>query len=346
MKTAFINPITDTAWNDFISRMDQATIFHHPAWLSILHRHYNFKVFAVCTLNEDSTIRSGIPFCEVKDLRGKTRWISLPFSDHCTPLFENETDLQELLHFIILHQGSDKNNSVEIRSDVSCVTNRFLKDSYSVLHVKNLSNNIDDVFVSLKKTQVQQPILKGVRDGLTSCVANDKHAVQEFYKLHLMTRKRLGVPVQPRKFFDKLHEHIISQNLGYIVLVNKNHQCISAGIFSGYANTLTYKYGASDDTMLHWRPNNLMVWTAMQEAVRRGFRKFDFGKTDCENEGLRKFKSGWGAQEQSLYFSYYPEVPQHSLLSTIKNKIVIPVIQHSPLFVCRWTGELFYKYFA
>jgi hypothetical protein len=343
---SIINPILNQSWSEFISKHSDATIFHHPAWLSVLQCQYGYKVFAVCILNPDGTICSGIPFCEVRGLRGNRKWISLPFSDHCTPLYDNECDLLEILDYILRSLETGRNTSVEIRSDVSSIHNLFQRHSDSVLHKKELSKNIDDVFSSFKKTQVQQPILKGMRDGLTSIVSTDMKAVHEYYRLHLMTRKRLGVPVQPRKFFDELYENIISKNLGFTVLVFKDLQCISGGIFSGATHTLTYKYGASDDTMLHWRPNNLMVWTAMREAVARGFQYFDFGKTDIVNEGLRKFKSGWGATEQSLYYSYYPSVPKNSLLSTIKDKFASPLIRHTPMFVCRWTGEIFYRYFA
>ena len=343
---SIINPILNQSWAEFINRNSKATIFHHPAWLSVLQRQYGFRVFAVCTLNPDNAIRSGIPFCEVRSIGGNIKWISLPFSDHCTPLYESESDLLEILDYSIKNINPEGKYSIEIRSDVSSTHKLFQRKSDSVLHIKELSNTIDNVFASLKKTQVQQPILKGMRDGLTCRVSIEKDSLKDFYRLHLLTRRRLGVPVQPRKFFDEVFENIIRKNLGFTVLVFKDKQCISAGIFSGYAHTLTYKYGASDDTMLHWRPNNLMVWTAMQEAVKRGFTYFDFGKTDYENEGLRKFKSGWGVTEQPLYYSYYPVVPRNSLLLTLKNKLAAPLIRHSPMFVCRWTGEILYRFFA
>ena len=346
MSVSIINPLLNHAWMEFISRNSSATIFHHPLWLSVLHRQYGYKVFAVCTRNDDNTIRSGIPFCEVKTLRQTIKWISLPFSDHCTPLSDNGHDLLEILNFIIQQQKFERIVSIEIRSDVSTLHRQFQRKLDSVLHIKELSNNIDDVFASFKKTQVQQPILKSIRDGLTCRVSNDKESIKNFYRLHLLTRKRLGVPVQPKKFFDEVYENIISNNYGFTVLVFKDINCISAGIFSGYSHTLTYKYGASDDTMLQLRPNNLMLWTAMQEAVRRGYRYFDFGKTDIANDGLRKFKSGWGATEEPLYFSFFPSIPDHSMFTLVKDKFVAPLIQHSPLAICRWTGELFYRYFA
>ncbi len=88
-----------------------------------------------------------------------------------------------------------------------------------------------------------------------------------------------------------------------------------------------------------------MFWCAINEAKRRGFEIFDFGRTELNNEGLRKFKLGWGTIEEPLYYSYYPKAPENSKFKFIKDKIVTPFIRHSPKFVCRLSGELLYKYF-
>jgi hypothetical protein len=134
--------------------------------------------------------------------------------------------------------------------------------------------------------------------------------------------------------------------MGFIVMVYKDNIPISSGLFAGYNKVLSYKFGASDSGYLKLRPNNLMLWEAIQEAVKHGYEVFDFGKTENENTGLRKFKSGWGAVETPLYYSYYPEIPESGKFKFLKNILVAPVIKYTPSVVCRVTGELLYKHFA
>jgi len=342
---SIINPLENKEWLQFISCQKNTTIFHHSAWLSVLHEQYGFDVFALCAVNEKGTINAGIPFCSIHTFSGKGKWISLPFSDHCTPLYSNTNSLNEIMEHIILSQKANQISEVEIRAELP-IPNSFTKDTNSTLHITPLSKDIDKIFSTFKKTQVQQPILKAARDGLQAFVTNEQSAVGQFYDLHLQTRRRLGVPVQPRKFFDVLWKHIIKVNLGFIVLVFADSHCISAGLFSGFSKTLTYKYGASDETMLQLRPNNLMIWTAMQEAIKRGFDFFDFGKTDIHNDGLRNFKSGWGSIETPLFYSFFPALPKSRIFSFVKDNVVGPIIRYSPAFVCQWSGELLYKYFA
>jgi hypothetical protein len=87
------------------------------------------------------------------------------------------------------------------------------------------------------------------------------------------------------------------------------------------------------------------VWHSLLEAIRLGLRYYDFGKSDRDNMGLREFKSQWGGIEKENFVSYYPAFTEHELFSTLKDKIVSPLIRNSPVFVCRLIGELGYKYF-
>ncbi len=338
-----INPLIDSAWLNFIKNQEKATIFHHPAWLSVLKKQYHFPVFAICSQDKDGNITAGIPFCEVKTLTGKKKWVSLPFSDFCNPLYSNENDLKSILDSIIKEKNEKKIDSIEIRYELP-FPSEFKENNKFAIHSKELKGTSKEIFKTLKKTRVQQPIQKSIQNGLITEVRYDYQAIKIFYELHLKTRRKLGVPIQPEKYFIHFYKEIIKYNLGFVVLVKMTGKFISAGIFAGFGNTLSYKYNASDPDYLKLRPNNLMLWTGIKEALGKGFLYFDFGKSDIANAGLRRFKSGWGAEEKELKYSYYPEVPESSFSDNVQNIFLKPLIKNSPPFVCRMLGELFYKY--
>ena len=60
-------------------------------------------------------------------------------------------------------------------------------------------------------------------------VSQSAEAMQEFYKLQCLTRKRHGLPPQPLHFFLNIHRHILSQNMGMIVLARHQGQPVAAG---------------------------------------------------------------------------------------------------------------------
>jgi hypothetical protein len=341
LNVEIIDAINDKKWIEFISEVNESTIFHHPSWLSVLKKQYKFEVFSYCLTDSEKKIYAGIPFCKIKS----NRWISLPFSDYCNPLYLEKKYVDELIQKLFEEEKKVKFNSLEIRyGDIS--NKNILSNSDSVLHLLSIKNDIDSIFKNFKETQVQQPIKNALKNNLTFKVSNSLESLEDFYKLHLKTRKKLGVPIQPKGFFKNIFTEIIKKGFGYIVLVYKDNIPISSGLFAGFNKVLSYKYGASDFRFLKLRPNNLMLWVAIQEAVKRGYKVFDFGKTDNENMGLRKFKSGWGAEETPLYYSFYPSIPQKGKFNFVKDKLVAPVIKYSPSAVCRLTGEILYKHFA
>ena len=194
-------------------------------------------------------------------------------------------------------------------------------------------------------TSASRNIRRSKRQGLVSEICYNVDSIKAFHTLHVLTRRKLGLPVQSVKFFIKYFEEIVRTGAGYIVLVKKDGIPLSIGLFAGFNSTLSYKFGASDPEFLIYRPNNLMLWEAILEAQKRGYKKFDMGRTDLANEGLRRFKLGWGCHETPLYFSYYPVETQKRFLRNINKLFVGPVIKNSPAFVCRAAGKLIYKLF-
>ena len=45
------------------------------------------------------------------------------------------------------------------------------------------------------------------------------------------------------------------------------------------------------------------MWQGIQFLARNGVEKLHFGRTECENDGLRRFKLSWGTQEETI--NYY-----------------------------------------
>lgn len=345
MEIIALNPVSDKRWLEFIENREDCSIFHHPSWIRVLQNQYSFSAFCLCSTGSDKRITGGIVICEVRGITGTKKWISLPFTDHCMPLADSSDELKLLLSYLSELAAKKKIANIEIRF-VSPGNSGFANELDSYLHVLTLDKRPGEIFRSFDKTRVQQCITKSQKEELRVTISHSAYALEEFYKLHLKTRRKLGVPVQSKQFFKCLFTEIIESQMGFICMVEKNSTSLSAGIFAGYSKTLTYKYGASDPQMLHLKPNHLMLWGAIQEAHKRGFRFFDFGKTDLDNKGLRDFKNGWAAVESELYYSYSPKPPGDKLPGFLMKKFIPSIIRKSPAFVCRWSGELFYKYFA
>ncbi|MGH2824477.1 MAG: GNAT family N-acetyltransferase, partial [Thermoleophilaceae bacterium] len=173
-------------------------------------------------------------------------------------------------------------------------------------------------------------------------VRRDRAALADFYRLHVATRGRLGVPTQPRRFVLGL-ERLFGEGLGFVLLVRREGRPIAAAVFLAHRDVLTYKYGASDARFLGIRPNNLLFMEAIRWGCEHGFRSLDFGRTHWGQEGLRRFKLAWGAEERELRYRLLGG-PGPAGLSQRGERLLGAVIRRGPPVVGRAIGEVLYRH--
>jgi lipid II:glycine glycyltransferase (peptidoglycan interpeptide bridge formation enzyme) len=109
---------------------------------------------------------------------------------------------------------------------------------------------------------------------------------------------------------------------------------------------MIYKYGASNPKLLYYRPNEILFFEAIKMAKEKKLEIFDFGISKINNFGLRHFKSGFGATESPVSYSVMSNKPIKKKGKTGDNKVIKFIIRHSPLWLIRLIGELFYKFAA
>jgi CelD/BcsL family acetyltransferase involved in cellulose biosynthesis len=335
--------LTDPRWLRFIFGHAEATAFHHPSWASLLAECYGYRAFAVALTDDTGQIVAGLPVVEVRGPLGGRRWVSLPFTDHCAPLMSTGVDLGTLTD-ALTRQPRNGIGRVEVHSALP-ESPQVYPHSNAVMHTLPLSSDPDAVFRKFKRTQVQQSIVKSQRDGVTIRQGESVADMRRFYSLQLQTRRRLGTPVQPWRFFRLLWERLLEPGQGFLLLAYHDRVPIAGAIFLAWNGTVIYKHSASAPVYWRLRPNNLVLWTAIKWGCENGYHTFDFGRTDLDDEGLRNFKNGWGAREEPLVYSVIadrPPRPSNGRLSPWMSA----VIRHSPPVVCQVLGELFYRYAA
>ncbi|MBX2991945.1 MAG: peptidoglycan bridge formation glycyltransferase FemA/FemB family protein [Bacteroidetes bacterium] len=341
---SILDPCTSDEWLTFINTHPDAGIFHHPAWMNMLRDNYGYRVFAVC-LKDGQTLAAGIPFADVRSVITGRRWVSLPFSDHCQPLLPrgNPEAIDTLLGYLKRQQGKEI-PKIEIRWGAGHTDSVFQQDGF-VVHSLELADRDDDMLFKSFNQQAQRSIRKAEKAGVTVKECTTFGEFELFYRLLVLTRKRLGVPAQPKAFFKGVWDHIIGGGLGFALIAFDETTPIGGGVFFMFNRTMFYKYGASDLSHKALQPNYAFMWNAIKRARAEGCTKFDFGRSDKNNEGLRRFKSGWSSEETNLAYTILADKPPRNGPSRI-DAIAGAVIRNSPAFVCRVTGELLYKHFA
>jgi CelD/BcsL family acetyltransferase involved in cellulose biosynthesis len=348
MQVEELDPTTleleDPRWRSFVAACADGTPFHHPAWAELLAATYGYRAFAVGVCDEAGAVVAGAPFLEVRSISRRRRWISLPFTDECPALSANGGSPHSLSATLALGLERLGAPLAEVRGMMDGFGWHIGADA--VTHELALDADLDRVRARFSRSQVIRNIGRAEREGVVVRRAADAQDLDAFYALHTRTRRRQGVPVQPRRFFELIWSRLVASGLAFILLADApGREAVAGALFLTSGGSTIYKFGASDVDSWPLRPNHLIFWTAIQEACARGDHRFDFGRTDLANRGLRAFKTGWGAEERPLRYSTL--VPGAAAGSEgLASRALSVAIRRGPKWVCRGTGEALYRYAA
>lgn len=339
-------PVPTADWITFINQYPQATIFHHPFWINLLAACYGYRPILLALQNGEGLMTAGLPLMQVNSWLTGQRAISLPFSDFCPPLGDDQDVLSILLNKLWIWKQQANVRFIQINWPIEMSEHQVYPGETFFRHITPLSSNPNEV-TSKYKSKVRRFVQQAEKMGVISRKGDAWSDITQFYKLHILTRKRLGVPVQPLRFFRFIWEILIAKGMGFCILSYKDDQPIAGAIFLCFNRVLTYKFGASEPAYWHLRPNHQIFANAIRWGCENGYRMFDWGRTDFDDVGLRDFKLGWGSEEQVLRYSILADQPLPEQLSKgYLRRQMVSVIQHSPPWVCRMIGELLYGHFA
>jgi hypothetical protein len=295
----WLNPNTDERWD---SRFAACSFFHRAAWARVLQQTYGFEPSYFATLTGEH-IDTLLPVMKVDSWLTGRRGVSLPFTDYCDPLAGDLPAFQQLFQQALSY-GRDRNwKYLELRGGQQFLgstqpSQRFYGHEIAL-------RQDEKALLAALSPAVRRAIRKAEKQGVTVEILKDGDGIQPFYSLHCRTRRKHGLPPQPFAFFQNLQKHILEAGSGVIVLARLGAKALAGSVFLHVGQEAIYKFGASDERMLELRGNDFVMWEGIRYYSARGFRTLHLGRTSLSNEGLRRFKLGWGAREHSInYFKY------------------------------------------
>jgi CelD/BcsL family acetyltransferase involved in cellulose biosynthesis len=297
-----LNPLEHAGWDSLLSSHSASSFFHTTAWCNVLHQSYAHRPLYLSRVAEDRLIGL-LPLMEVASPWTGRRGVSLPFTDVCPALTAAASGVEELFE-LAKQQGRRLGWSyLEFRGSRPPWPGAFPSLSFWD-HIVELDAGPEAVFKHFDSA-LRRGIRKAEAAGLKVEFNNNLDAIRSYFSLHCGTRRRHGVPPQPLSFFENIARFVFAAGQGFVATARFGQRPAAAAVFFHWRNQAIYKFGASDYRLQHLRPNNLVMWAAIQKFAAEGFKQLDLGRTSLANEGLRRFKSGFGAREHRIdYYRY------------------------------------------
>lgn len=336
------NPLREDGWDAQAAFHPRASFFHSSKWARVLNATYGHVPHYLGVMREDRA-RALLPILEVNSLLTGRRGVSVPFSDECGLLALDEPGGDQLIQGALELGRARQWKYLELRGNFPGSLRPTPWVSYFG-HEAELSGGADALFARFDGS-VRRAIHKAENARVQARVLDTLEATQTFFKLHCLTRRKHGIPPQSFSFFRNMFEHVFKPGSGFIVIATHEHRPIAAGVFVHHGKIGMYKFGSSDQSCLHLRGNDLVMWEAMKWYASRGYSLFSMGRTAASNEGLRRFKCGFGTREYPInYFRY--DVRRERFLTGHEEKPgwINRACGLTPMFVLQIIGKLLYRH--
>jgi len=335
--------IKEREWKIFLDSCDAASIYHTPEWKHFLEKTFGYEPHYLFSKDENGNIDGLLPLFYIKSKLTGNRLCSVPFSHICGYIGSNNSK-ENLIDEGINTYSTLNVDYFEIRDAVESKVFHS-QNSYST-YILELCSDIDETWYKLEKKSARWAIKKSKKMGVQVDSTKNIENLKEFYEINCLTKKDIGVPCHPWKFFKNMFE-LLNEYVSLYV-AKYNDEIIAGGVFNYFNDSVLYGYGAAHPDYLKFHPYNAFIWKSIEDACVNGYTYFDFGRTSYDNEGLIKFKKRWGTTEKKLYYSYYPDNPKALTENreNFKYKYGTKVIQKMPIFVYKKFSDSMFQHFG
>lgn len=347
---AMIDPIEDRKWDTFVEDHPFGWVCHLSGWKKVLENNFKHMKGYYIAITENSSIKAALPVYQVNSWLTGKRLISIPFTGLCDPLVSNSDEMDVLLREVTNLFQNLKSSYLEIRTlkTSSFINNNdFGTQRWWKHHFILLDKNPEQLKKSFHRTCVRQRISRAEKSNLGVKVGNDESDLKKFYQLHMITRKRLGLPPQPYAFFKSIWETFFPLNKITLLLAEEGDQSIASLILFKFGNRVSAEFGVSDEEFRDKSPNHLLFWEAIKLAFSEGYKIFDFGRTQSTNKTLLEFKDHWGTQVCDMPYYYYPSNMAEKMAEKEESssfRFMKGLCEKAPEFLYRQIGNFCYRH--
>jgi len=172
-------------------------------------------------------------------------------------------------------------------------------DTSTSTSVVDLSRDLDELERRLSKGHRAQ-LKRARKHGIEIIAADSPEHMDEYYRLHVETYTRTGIPPHPRAYFDAIFEHMVRGGHAQILMARHRGQFVGATNVARFGDSSLYWTGAYSRESLRLDAGKLLQWEAICRSKAGGLRYHETGEVFPDAEpgtklaGLTTFKMGFG----------------------------------------------------
>ena len=339
----------NSSLDNFIAKHAGDYFYFDPAWLNLITSLYGYTSFLLTTTDSSGRVTGFLPLCYLQSPLMGRRLVSLPFSDYCPLLAEDEDSANDLIDQAIRLAEEKRVRYLELRAgqnEVLARRNDLVSADLYANWLVQLDADTERVYKRLHQG-ARRKVQKARAQGVQVHIAEKREDMREYYRLHLLTRtKKHGMPSQSLAYFFSLWDTFALNGKIHLELAEYQGKIIAAHITAFYGKIARYMYGASDECYQDLGAGYLLTWESIVWACQHDYQQLDLGRTAYANPGLIQFKRSWGAIEDACPYYYYPAVQGLAATpeSSRKYQLITRWWRRLPLSVSAPLGGYLYRH--
>jgi hypothetical protein len=316
-----LDPRTDRRWEAFVRNHPDGLIYHHPNWLRVLTREYPADPVGLACEDLRGQLRGVLALLPTRGLplasgpRTTRRLSSLPRTPVAGPLALDDAARRQLVHAALQLVQQEAGTRLEIKAPTSLSISAaagLLKTPWRLSYRLALPADPSALRFGDSRShgRIRWALNKAQKLGVRVRPAESVDDLRRWYAIHLETMRWHSVPPRPLRLFQAMWE--ILRPVGQMrLLLAEQHEggqtrLLAGSVFLMLGETVFYAFNGCRRSAMPLRANDVIQWEAIHDAVVNGFRHYDLGEVEEQQEGLHEFKSKWGSQASRLYRYYDP----------------------------------------
>jgi serine/alanine adding enzyme len=285
-------------WEAYVAGAAGAELYHDYRWRPLIERLFGHRTLYLIA-RDAHRVRGVLPLVRLKSRLFGDFMVSLPYLNYGGVLADSPAGRDALLAEATRHAGELGVEHIELRHrDVRDLDWPAREDKVAmILELPDSENALWTSFKPKLRSQIRRPEKEGavVRKG-------GPELVGDFYAVFARNMRDLGTPVYPKSFFEAIVGTFARE--ATVLVVDLEGTPVAAGLVLAHRGTLEIPWASSLREANRAGVNMLLYWAALREAIARGLRRFDFGRSS-KDSGTYRFKQQWGARPQQLRWHYW-----------------------------------------
>jgi FemAB-related protein (PEP-CTERM system-associated) len=320
-------------WDHFVTAADASTFCHQAGWQTIMTDVLRHECQYLAAVDDAGEWRGILPLVRVRSALGHYL-ISLPFLNDGGPLGDRAAQ-QALVEHAVTEAKRSGAGLLELRARE--VVPGPVNPSHRRIAVHlSLPASVEGLWKTTLRAKLRSQIRRPAKEGMTFRVGADE--LEAFYEVFTHNMRDLGTPVLPRSFFERVASTFGDRVIFAVVLTKTGSPAAAACCFH-WRNELEVMWASSLRKLNRLSPNMLLYGSLMEDAIERGVRDFNFGRS-VPGGATHRFKQQWGGRDVSLPWPSWSRHATASVPSTDRKiyRVAIAVWKHLPIAVANRLG--------